>query len=304
MKRRYLIMTLLVSALAAGSACNIFKPFDSPSEGEQALSVARACFDRGDFECAKENYAKVTGDLEDQAKAELAFVTLEKVGAGMGGFLKAFGGGDVGGGITSLANTMSKDAGEELRNELFGVYQVAMGIESPELKSFARFVTGLTLTAELLAEASAGTGALKVDDLAADATQCNGGSGAVTGGCALDTNCQNSITADPGLPEGDDADGLSNADGVIDISQSTLTSLDGVVNTRMVYGALREALAGLDGIGGDSGGGTAASLTSDVDAMLISPDLDAAALIPGAPSREEMFARCFRQILLQQGIGG
>ena len=68
--QRLFVIAGLAIPLVLQGCVNIFDPLDSPSGEAQLLSAARACFDDGDFACAREFYGKL-GSNED-AIAELA----------------------------------------------------------------------------------------------------------------------------------------------------------------------------------------------------------------------------------------
>jgi hypothetical protein len=64
------------AALAALSGCNVFSVLDSPSGDAQLISAARACFDQGDFACARDNYSKLSDSSADIRASEEAFLAL------------------------------------------------------------------------------------------------------------------------------------------------------------------------------------------------------------------------------------
>lgn len=132
---------------------NIFDPIDSPSNDAQLLSAARACFDEGDFSCAREYYGKLANN--EDAKAELAFVKLDEVGAGIGSFVRALdaaSGSSAGMILTVLAEQMAPFAGSSARASLLSAYQASLTISNTELKGFVQFMAGIAIAAEILAE--------------------------------------------------------------------------------------------------------------------------------------------------------
>ena len=89
---RWKVITLFLLALVNLSCLNVFSPIDSPSGDAQFLSLARACFDQGDIDCANKYYAKVSGTTEaETAAAEEAFTILDKNGATMGALMQSLG---------------------------------------------------------------------------------------------------------------------------------------------------------------------------------------------------------------------
>ncbi|MBI3534419.1 MAG: hypothetical protein HY072_02890, partial [Deltaproteobacteria bacterium] len=81
MNTRNLVSLLLFCSMFLVSCPNVFDPIDNPSGDAQLLSAARACFDKGDLACAKDNYGKITGTTDaEYAAAETAFTILEENG--------------------------------------------------------------------------------------------------------------------------------------------------------------------------------------------------------------------------------
>src|SRR3954469_7732827 len=95
MSRKLTVLSLLMAtpAMVATGCMNVFDPFDNPTTDTQLISAARACFDRGDIACAKENYEKLSANNADIAASETAFAMLDENGAGMASFIQAFGSG-------------------------------------------------------------------------------------------------------------------------------------------------------------------------------------------------------------------
>ena len=76
---------LALSAVAVTLAgCNLYATLDKPSGDLQILSRARACFDKADFACAREYYAKLSSSYDDVRASEEAFMILAENGADMG----------------------------------------------------------------------------------------------------------------------------------------------------------------------------------------------------------------------------
>lgn len=152
-----LILTLsALSSLSALSGCNFWGLIDGPSGNEQILSYARGCFDKGDFECALEQYAKLEGTTyDDIAKAETAFVELDQEGAGMGNFMASFFDGDGGRGITRLGRRMhvyGRGPSATRRANIYAAFRRHLTIAAPETSGLVQFVGATALIGELLSE--------------------------------------------------------------------------------------------------------------------------------------------------------
>ena len=153
--------------------CNVFDPLDSPSGDAQLLSAARACFDRGDMGCAREMYGKLSANQSEVAASELAFVMLDEAGLGMGEFMTALGNGQAAPGLTKLAGHLSSSAGTVKRQAIYSAYlQINQIPTNRELRGLVRFVAGIGLAAEILAEQSGGDSILQKTDLTPTPTTC------------------------------------------------------------------------------------------------------------------------------------
>lgn len=264
--------TLLISILALSNltAClNIFDPVDNPSNMAQYLSAARACFDKGDLGCAREYYGKM-GASHEVATLESAFVSLEGVGAGMEAFIRSFGDGSGGNGLTKLANALSSGAGTSKRDTIFQAYRSVASLSDPALRGFGKFITALTLAAELLAEASGGDGVVAQADLAASPSGCL---------AAVGANC-NTVN-------------MSNA--AYAGSLSTDTSLTTYTySLKLLNAALNEVSNGL----------TAMSATGKFSTGTggFAQTLTAAGSLLGTAANDAA-SRTYIQLLLQQGVG-
>ncbi|HUP58678.1 MAG TPA: hypothetical protein VM598_14565 [Bdellovibrionota bacterium] len=256
-----------IAGLAAAGlllvGCNIFNPFDSPTSEAQLLSVARACFDNGDFECARENYGKLSGSFADVRNSEEAFLAVEQVGAGMGAFIAAFGADDVDAGraITSIANSVGANATRANRVALFAAYQKAAAVSDTRLKGLTRFVTSMALIANMLSENAVSKGNLLKTDLAANPTACT----ALGAGCVAAPSCGssgNGVLLSTGATVGGDGslDGVTaadvdNANASIEIFNAAITTINdslsqmGATTTSADLGAFAGTFAAL-AIGG------------------------------------------------------
>ncbi len=185
-----LVFPLTLSAGVLLSSCNAFEAFDSPSNDAQYLSAARACFDRGDLECARENYQALSENEADIKNAELSLAILDEAGITMSTFLSAFAGGGDAGAINSLAEAVADTEGGASvtkRNLILEALQAADGIEDQNLRGFTRFLASLSLFAEVLAEIAGTNGLLESSDLASNGNACKAGG---QSGCALSADCE------------------------------------------------------------------------------------------------------------------
>lgn len=254
--------------------CNAFSPVDSPSGDEQLLSAARACFDRGDIECAKDNYGKMTTNT-DLAASETAFAILDQEGISMGTFMAAFGNGQGGSGLNNLINELAKHSNAPSaakRANIFSAYQKVGQIQNKELRGLTRFVTAVSLAAEVLAEDAGADGTFTKDDLASNASACE----TAGSGCALSADCLKSGSK------------LSYA---ASVNLDSSTSLSGSPNLGMINGAMNAINTAMSqelGAGGSFSSGTA----------------DFANDLAGIPGTDNAFEACFRQQLIIQGAGG
>ncbi len=237
---------------------NIFDPLDSPSGEAQLLSAARACFDDGDFACAREFYGKL-GSNED-AIAELAFVKLDEQGAGIGSYvlaLDAARNASSGMILTVLAEHMANGAGATKRAQILSAYQASNSITKTSLKGFVQFMAGLALAAEIIAEldgAQADFTVQKQTDIVANTSACRALS-AVTCGNAVCANTSgyawlgtNAVNLSTDTSVAKDWDTFQAA---INAVNTGLTNM-GVSNSTSQAVSLISSLLGVLGAGGDA----------------------------------------------------
>lgn len=275
MKLKYIPLLLALGVSANG--CNVFSPLDSPSGDAQLLSAARACFDRGDFSCASENYQKVSADQADTVASEEAFMMLDQAGITMGVYAQFVGDGATGAALTAMAEKLSGDAGQAKRQAIYQAYlkYKAISAANSDLKNFVQFVTSLGLAAEMLAEVAAG-GTLSKTSLAQSPSTCN----SATPACLVSTGCGEPVS---GL--------LTPATAFGDIDTVDPGSV-ATVNADMLYSALVHAYNSMLNL---APGGSFSSTSSGI-----------AAIISGGttpPSTGAGVDRCFRGNILAFGIG-
>jgi len=165
------------------SAClNLFDPIDNPSGDEQILSAARAAFDRGDLQEARDLYAKLGGN--ETALAETIYTHLEECGAGIeavGAALGAATSGSAGILVTVMGEKMNPLRGTTCLATLLAAYRSSQTLTDPSQKNFAAFLAAIAVAGEVLAHNSGITanGTLAVTDIVTS----GGASACILGTC-------------------------------------------------------------------------------------------------------------------------
>ncbi len=180
------LLTPIIATSVLSGCLNVFSPIDKPSGDAQLKSAARACFDQGDLDCAKNFYGKITGTSDAEfANAEIAFSQLEQNGVSMGTFIEVLGGGQLDKALGSMTKKLKANAGVTLRLAFLDAYKKVFSIsENIELKGLVRFATAFPLAAEILAENTDADGVLRKSDLAKTPASC-----ATTQNCIINANC-------------------------------------------------------------------------------------------------------------------
>ncbi|MCC7440793.1 MAG: hypothetical protein IT285_04110 [Bdellovibrionales bacterium] len=253
------------------ASCNIFSFMDPPSGDEQILDKARACFDQGDIECAREYYGQLSDSKIDVQLSELAFVKVYEIGIGMADFMLAFGGGLDGSGLTVMANRLVGKVDSTTRQELYDAYDSILTIDDTALRGLARFVTASAFAAHILAENAGADEVFTSADLLSDSPNCT----PVPGTCSNIAACAPLVANDL-----DDSGAVTDFDNGV-IADPHLALFRGAVI------AMDTGLDELDSGGSfDTGGG---SLTQTLGAIDPTASLNDAA--------------CFRAEMVAQGIG-
>ena len=284
-----LCLSLLALPVLAG--CNLFSFLDGPGNSAQYLSRARACLDAGDIECARENYAKVSGDFADEARSEEAFTILTDEGIELGDFfgaLTASSGSGSGASINALANKMAAlNPGAAKREALFRAYRLSLEISdaSENLRGLTKLVTTMSLVAEILAETADANGntTFEASDLVnGDADAC-----AVTTACETEANCAISTQLDSST------DALE----VPDWEDGTITSLAGEKPSMdMIRSGLNALNTALGELGQDTSGGSTGETAEFGDEFEQLEEL--------GYNTTDAVDQCYMNALLEQGIGG
>lgn len=270
------------------SGCNLYSGLDKPSGNDQLLSAARACFDKGDLTCAQADYSQITGSLTDQATAENSFTYLAQQGASMGAFITFVGNINAlgtGGALTQFADALSP-GDQSRRLGIWQAYSMSAKIQDPSLQNFAAFISSMALTEEFLAEDESTPGTLAKTDIALDPTAC-----LAAGDCAtalVTSGCQQ---GNGGLTQ--------TATQVLSTSQSPTDT--GSPSLDQLYDSIIAAATNLTSL---SAGGRLATATSSFN-LITSLTVNGTSYRPSAtvPIVNHKAARCFRFLMLQQGIG-
>lgn len=228
MKSNTLAYAIIAASLSGLVSCqfNVFDPFDSPTSDTQLLDAARACLDRGDVECARQNYAKLSSAFSEIAASETAFTALDQAGAGLNTFIEALGNGDAGKGLTIMASKLATlTPGKAKRMEIFNAYkQVDQITTNTELRGLVRFVTAFALAAEILAEDAGSNQSLDKADIVTSPTACD------TTSCALAANCVTPSTAVLSMGTNIPWTQLSASESTINVTNPTLGMFNGAID--------------------------------------------------------------------------
>lgn len=287
LKRMLVPFSTLSIALMGISSCNVFDPLDSPGSDAQYLSAARACFDKGDYECAKQNYAKLSNPYKDTVNAEESFITLEQQGASMATFMEFVG--DLsdrgtGAALTAFANRLASGAGVTKRQAIWNVYNSANTgtISNPDLKNFVVFISSLALVGELLAETSQGTGNLVPSHIAASSATCE----------ASNTSCTT------GSNSCKEPSGSTLVAGPAPLIQSA-NPTNSTATPRQLYDMIDEAVTAMGALGASGRFTGAVSSFNSIKSKITGLGGNSSIL----DAQDTMPEECFRQMLLTTGIG-
>ena len=253
------IMVFAIAMTTVLTGCmNLYGAVDKPSGDPQLLSAARACFDRGDYVCAKEYYQQVSNSSADARTSELVLTTLAENNIfTMGDLITALGTGR-GGKETfrTLSQTMAARGklGAETRQLISVQYQNASGIADPYLRAFTQFVSSTAMFSVVLGNAVAADGILTNTDLVVNPATCAtvGGGCTVAGSCAVGTgtdltstttSASMSVTANWSGPAT-----LGQLIGAAVAAESTLNTLNGGGSSGTF--AVIQQLSGVSGLAG------------------------------------------------------
>lgn len=263
---------LMVIFLSTNLGCNIFEKFDEPEGDSQVLAAARACFDEGDYQCALQNYAKLTSATNDVKYSEEAFLIITRQGLGMSNFYSAFGQGGDGRSLTKLANGLI-DPSPTKRGLFFEAYKKGDLISNRNLRGLVYFIASVAVAANVIAEGRGDGEFAYYPDLTAGS------------GCYQSSDCITDAACNAGI-------GITDTGTTVTFSSQTVSGMQsGPATLNHIKGALAaatEALNLLEVSGRFSSGSLAfANLISSLS------------LTAGVAAQE----RCFRYLLIDQGVG-
>lgn len=282
--RHFISRVFFIVFLLFTNSCqlNVFSPVDEPSGKDQLISAARACFDRGDLDCAKNYYDQLSSD-SDVRNSEEAFVLLDRYGAGMGNFILSFGSGDGGTGITLFANKLASEGGTPgvtKRLALYEAYLKTFLVQNTALRGLVRFVTALAIACELLAEGSGSDLTLQKSDLAGGTTATANSCYASTTACGVgDANCNKPSSS-----------ALQNTANVTNLRTTNATAMSGNPELGMLQSALTEVSYALQTemvVTGKFSTGTLSAIQA-INAQNVTLNS----------------GQCYRNLLILNGVGG
>lgn len=185
--KKHLVATALLTTFF--TACNIYEFMDTPSGDAQVLAKARACFDEGDFNCARDYYGKLSSAQNDVRLMEDTLAGLAQDGLFlMSDFISSLGSGNgSGASITTMVNTLAArgKTATSLRESLRQKYNQASAITQTDLRAFTQFIVAYTLFSQVLAQVAGVDAVLSGNDLALVGNSCKTLSGAA---CATTPN--------------------------------------------------------------------------------------------------------------------
>jgi hypothetical protein len=201
---------LSAGLILALSGCNLYSGLSSPSNDEQYLISARGCMDRGDFQCALDNYKALSGSgtydgssLNDIKVNETSLATLAKANIFlMGDLIGSLGSGrGSGASFATMANTLAARGAGTAANRVIIQQTFADNgsITNTKLKAFSKFLSALSMANAILAETAGSDGILTAGDIVANPTACK-----VAGTCSGNPDCAQPGTSNVALSDGHD----------------------------------------------------------------------------------------------------
>lgn len=166
---------LLLAGLLSLTSCNLWGGIDSPSGDEQLLSAARGCLDRGKYDCALENYAKLSDSQADVRIAETALVSMAQDGIfSTEDLIKSLGNsrGDATS-FTQIANFIAErgKTAATYRITLDRLFVESQSIVNSSLRNYTQFLIATAMTNQILASI-AGDSQLTADDISSNPNNC------------------------------------------------------------------------------------------------------------------------------------
>lgn len=264
--RSHLVLTLgLALTPVVLGGCNIFHTSSTPGSDDRILSRARACFDQGDMQCAKDNYAKLSTSSADERITEETYLTMNELNVTWATFMEAFipsgGSFKIGNFITKVGQKFATNAGEATRLTLFSAFKNTGDVSNERLRGLLRFLTSTLLMAEILAE-DATDGNYTTADLVKDPTSCanaakdSASASATSPYCALYTACNK--------PTGKKISTGTSIGTDNDLTQATTAQMSGDPTLYMLFAAMVQVINGVNLISGSGSSSSSAVLSSAV----------------------------------------
>lgn len=233
------------------TGCNLFSFVDSPSGDIQLLSAARSALDRGDYASASKYYGLISSASSDQVTSESAFEILAQNGMTISVFMTAVLAASTNSGklVTRLSQSLIGNAGSTARLNIFHAYQKVLLINNSKLRGLVRFITSLTLIAELLAEDANSSTQLLQTDLVLSPTSCLAAYPAfyLSASCGKPTNSK-----------------LISGSSSITLSTATDSQMSGSPSLFMISAALNEISTGTSEMGSSGTLGSSSSTFASV----------------------------------------
>lgn len=280
---------------------NVFQPFDHPTSDPQLTEAARACLDKGDYSCALQDYEKLSSSSSDVANSEEAFTLYNNAGIDMGAFIGAFGGGGnaAGSGLTNIANAIPANvndvgSGNQISTllEIYHGYQKVQDIRDQSLRGIVRLVGAVGMMGAILGDMATTRGNLLTTDIATSPSACENFGLA----CGVTSTANPCFQPNDNVVTGDTshqiwAGSTSTNDLLAQAGDAEITA-----SFAILFTALQAAEQGLTDLSVSSGG--ASGLFGNLNAI------GYAAATQTVPPSPDATSPCFRQLLLNEGIGG
>jgi hypothetical protein len=180
MKTHFLVPVLAVSLLPL-AGCNLFGGLSSPSSDPQYLVAARACLDRGDYQCALDNYRALSGNQNDIKVSETSLTQLAQANIfSFSDLISSLGGATgSGGSFATMANDLARRGAASETNRLLiqSIYtnnsQINPLDPNDKLRAFSKFLAAISMVNEILAEIAGPDHTLTASDIVANPSACN-----------------------------------------------------------------------------------------------------------------------------------
>ncbi len=253
-----LFLTLILNFSC--TACNVFSPIDPPSGDTQTLSAARDALDRGDYASASKYYGNLSSITSDVINSEEAFAILSENGMTISVFmytviLDSTSSGKL---VTHLAQALLPIAKVGTRLNIFHAYQKINVINNLLLRGLIRFITSLSLTAELLAENSSSSTKILQSDIVVNPNQC--------------LSSYPLFASSPGCLKPSSSHFISGSS-AITLPSASDSQMSGTASLQMIYASLTEIINGVTELGNSTSLGNAStSFAASILTNIVLPD--------------------------------